>query len=159
MLKNILFPFSFLLFLSLKAINYGRRCQSLGLARRVPPKTWPHKDTCAALPALGKLPNEGRGRVREGRAFFSQWSVMISPSDANEERRSSPVPAVPHAEHGCAHGAVPAQRGGDTSTVPAVSLAKWAAHALGHICAAPNQVGLLTARIMEITYNNKVNRQ
>lgn len=87
---------------------------------------------------------------------------MVSSSDANEERRSSLLPALPHAERGCAHGVVPARRGGDTgdtATIPAVSLAKWAALALGHICAAPNQVGLLTARIMEITYNNKVNRQ
>lgn len=112
-----------------------------------------------SLPALGRLPKEGRGCVSRGREFFSQWSVMISPSDANEERRSIPLPALPHAERGCAHGAVPARRGGDTSTVPAVSLAKWAADALGQICAAPNQVGLLTAHIMEITYNNKVNRQ
>lgn len=41
---------------------------------------------------------------------------MISSSDANEERRSSLLPALPHAEHGCASGDVPAQRGGDMST-------------------------------------------
>lgn len=112
-----------------------------------------------SLSALGKLPKEGRGYVSRGRAFFSQWSVMISSSDANDERRSSLLAALLHAERGRAHGAVPAQRGGDTNTIPAVSLAKWAAHALGHICAAPNQVGHLTACIMEITYNSKVNRQ
>lgn len=112
-----------------------------------------------SLSALGKLPKEGRGYVSRGRAFFSRWSVMISSSDANEEGRSSALPALLHAERGCARGAVPARRAGDTATIPAVSLAKWAALALGHICAAPNQVGLLTARIMEITYNNKVNRQ
>lgn len=112
-----------------------------------------------SLSALERLPKEGRGYVSRGRAFFSQWSVMISSSDANEEHRSSLLAALPHAEHGCAHGAVPAQRGGDRSTIPVVSLAKWAAHALGYICAAPNQVGLLMTCIMEITYNNKVNRQ
>lgn len=53
--------------------------------------------------------------MSRGRAFFSQWSVMIPSSDANEERRSSLLPALPHAEHGCAHGAVPARRGGDTA--------------------------------------------
>lgn len=112
-----------------------------------------------SLSALGKLPKEGRGYVSRGRAFFSQWSVMISSSNANDEHRSSFLAALPHAEHGCAHGAVPTRRGGDTSTIPTDSLAKWAAHALGQSCAAPNQVGLLTACIMEITYNSEVNRQ
>lgn len=69
-----------------------------------------------SLSALAELPEEGRGYVSGRRAFFSQRSVMIPSSDANEERRSSPLPALPHAERGCARGAVPAWRGGDMST-------------------------------------------
>lgn len=40
---------------------------------------------------------------------------MISSSDANEERRSSLLPALVHAGHGFAHGVVPAQKGRDMS--------------------------------------------
>lgn len=41
--------------------------------------------------------------------------MMISASDANEERRSL-LPALLHAGHGFARGEVPAQRRGDINT-------------------------------------------